>query len=244
MIELFRSLFTPPRHLILLMAAIWLGLTLAEKRAARTRVSAEALNNLAFYGMIAFIVGGRLLYGFGHLEAFLKSPLSLFALNPDLFDPFGGSAAALLTMFIYGQRQKLDLWNTLDALTLLFAVLAIGIGLSHLAAGTAFGQPTDLPWAIHLWNANRHPSQIYEILASLLTFGLVWTLKPNPRSGLLFLSFAALTAAWQLFFGAYRGDSTPIFGNFRLEQVIAWLALAAALGLMEWRHGVESHNIE
>ena len=161
MIELFRSLFTPPRHMILLVAAIWLGLTLAEKRTARTKVSAEALNNLAFYGLIAFAVGGRLLYGLGHIEAFLKSPLSLFALNPDLFDPFGGIAIAALTMLIYGQRQRLDLWDALDALTPLFAVLAIGIGLSHLAAGTAFGKPTNLPWAITMRNANRHPSQIH-----------------------------------------------------------------------------------
>ncbi len=235
MIELFRSLFTPPRHTILLVAAIWLGLSLAEKRAARTKVSAEALNNLAFFGLIAFIVGGRLLYGFGHLEAFLKSPLSLLALSPDLFDPFGGSATALLTMFLYGQRQKLELWNALDALTPLFAVLAIGIGLSHLAAGTAFGKATDLPWAINLWNANRHPSQIYEIAASLLTFGLVWTLQPNPRPGLLFLTFSALTAAWGLFLGAYRGDGTLVFGSFHLEQIVAWVVLAVSFGLYEWR---------
>lgn len=240
MIELFRSLFTPPRHMILLVAAIWLGLTLAEKRAARYKVSAEALNNLAFFGLIAFILGGRILYGFGHLEAFLKSPLSLLALNPDLFDLFGGSAIATLTMLIYGQRQKLDLWNTLDALTPLFAVLAIGIGLSHLAAGTAFGKPTDLPWAINLWSANRHPSQMYEIIASLLTFGLVWTLKPNPRPGLLFLTFSALTAAWGLFLGAYRGDSTLVFGGFHLEQIIAWIVLAMAFGLYEWRRQIDN----
>lgn len=235
MIELFRSLFTPPRHMILLVAAIWIGLSLAEKRSARYKVSAEALNNLAFFGLIAFVVGGRIIYGLGHLEAFLKSPLSLFALDPNLFDLFGGSAVAALTMLIYGQRQKLDLWNALDALTPLFAVLAIGIGLSHLAAGTVFGKPTNLPWAINLWNANRHPSQIYEIIASLLTFVLVWSLKPNPRPGLLFLPFAALTEAWQIFLGIFRGDSILVFGNFHLEQIIAWVVLAAAFGLYEWR---------
>jgi phosphatidylglycerol:prolipoprotein diacylglycerol transferase len=235
MIELFRSLFTPPRHMILVVAAAWFGLALAEKRAARYKVSAEALNNLVFFGMIAFILGGRILFSLGHLDAFLKSPLSLFALNPDLFDALGGSLTAALTMFIYGQRQNLDLWNTLDALTPFFASLAVGLGLSHLAAGTAFGKPTDLPWAINLWNENRHPSQVYEIIASFLTFGLAWFLKPNPRPGLLFLTFAAATAALQLFLGAYRGDSTLVLGSFHLEQVTAWAVLAAAFGLIEWR---------
>lgn len=235
MIELFRSLFTPPRHLILLVAAVWLGQSLAEKRAARHQVSAEALGNLIFYGLLAFILGGRLYYALSHLAAFIKSPLSLFDIGVSLFDPFGGGVAAVLTMLVYGRRQKLDLWNSLDALTPFLAVMAVALGLSHLAAGTAYGRPTDLPWAIPLWNAERHPTQIYESLAALLTFGLVWTLKPTPRPGLLFLTFTALTAGWQLFLGAYRGDVVLFMEKFPLDQVGAWAVLAVSLGLYEWR---------
>ncbi|MEW6242612.1 MAG: prolipoprotein diacylglyceryl transferase family protein, partial [Chloroflexota bacterium] len=103
MLELFRSLFAPPRHLILLVLAAWLGLTLAEKRAARHGVTNEALNNLVFYGLLAFILGGRVSYALAHLSAFSQSPLSLFALNPDLFDSLGGGIAAALAAVIYGQ---------------------------------------------------------------------------------------------------------------------------------------------
>ncbi|MEW6028325.1 MAG: prolipoprotein diacylglyceryl transferase [Chloroflexota bacterium] len=235
MIELFRSLFAPPRHLILLVLAAWLGLTLAEKRAARHGVTNEALNNLVFYGLLTFILGGRVFYALGHISAFSQSPLSLFALNPDLFDSLGGSVAAVLVALIYGQQQKLPLWNTLDTLTPFFAMLAVGISLSHLASGTAFGKPTDLPWAIDLWNAKRHPSQIYELLASLLALGLVWFQRPNPRPGLLFLTFAALSSAMRLFLEAFRGDSAIIFNGIRSAQVLAWVLLAASFALYEWR---------
>lgn len=235
MLELFRSLFAPPRHLILLVLAAWLGLTLAEKRAARHRVITEALNNLVFYGLLAYILGGRVSYALAHLSAFSQSPLSLFALNPDLFDSLGGGIAAVLAAVIYGQRQKLPLWNTLDTLTPFFAMLAVGISLSHLAAGTAFGKPTDLPWAIDLWNAKRHPSQIYELLASLLTLGLIWFQKANPRPGLLFLAFAALSSAARLFLEAFRGDSAILLNGIRVAQVIAWILLATAFALYEWR---------
>jgi phosphatidylglycerol:prolipoprotein diacylglycerol transferase len=114
-------------------------------------------------------------------------------------------------------------------LTPLFATLAIGLSLSHLAAGTAFGSPTDLPWAIELWNATRHPAQIYEFVAALLIFGFVWVRKTDPRPGTLFLAFTALTAASRLFLEAFRGDSILIFGSLRLAQIIAWIVLAAAL---------------
>jgi phosphatidylglycerol---prolipoprotein diacylglyceryl transferase len=165
MLTLFRSLFAPPRHLILLLAALWLGLTLSEKRVGRHGISKDALNNMVYYSLLGYVVGGRVLFVLANLSAFTQSPLSIFSLNIDLFDPMGALATAILVGFVYGQRQNLSLWSTLDALTPLFATLAIGLSLSHLAAGTAFGRPTNLPWGIDLWNAARHPTQIYELIA-------------------------------------------------------------------------------
>ena len=235
MLTLFRNLFSPPRHLILLFISVWIGLAFAEKRSERYGVSKENLNNITFYSLLAFVIGGRLSFVLQNIPAFTKSPFGIISINPDIFDPLGGLAAAILVAFIYGQRRKLLLWNTLDALTPFFAILAIGIGLSHLAAGTAFGKETKLAWGIDLWNATRHPTQIYETLASLLIFGLVWFQKQNPRPGILFLTYAALTAASQLFIQAFRGDSTLTFNGLRQEQVIAWVALVVLFILFETR---------
>jgi len=233
MIETFRSLFAPPRHFILLIAALWVGLSLAEKRSERHGACKEQLNNLTFYALIAYVAGGRLLFALSNLSAFEQSPLSIFSPNPDLFDPSGGLVAALLTALIYGQRQKLQFWGTLDALTPLFAILAIGLHLAHLAAGTAFGSPTTLPWGIDLWNATRHPAQLYELLASLLILGWLWFRKSDSPPGLLFLTFAALTAGARLLLEAFRGDSTLVFGGLRVAQIAAWLTLAVVFFVSE-----------
>ncbi|GAB4459730.1 MAG: prolipoprotein diacylglyceryl transferase [Anaerolineales bacterium] len=233
MIEAFRSLFAPPRHFILLVAALWVGLTLAEKRSERHGVSKEQLNNLTFYALIAYVVGGRLLFALSNLSAFSQSPFSVFSPNPDLFDPTGGLVVAILVALIYGQRQKLQLWGTLDALTPIFAILAIGLHLADLAAGTAFGSPTTLPWGIDLWNAARHPAQLYELLASLLIFGWLWSRKADSPNGLLFLNFTALTAGARLFLEAFRGDSTPVFGGLRLAQIAAWTVLTVVFFVSE-----------
>ena len=229
MIDPFRSLFAPPRHLILLIAALWLGLYLSEKRVGRHGISRDALNNIVFYSILGYIVGGRVLFVLANLSAFTQSPLSILSVNVDLFDPVGALITLFLVGLIYGQRQKLPLWSTLDALTPLFAVLAIGLSLSHLAAGTAFGSPTDLPWGIELWNAIRHPTQIYELIAALLIFGFMWFRKTDTQIGSDFLWLAALTASSHLFLEAFRGDSILIFGGIRLAQLIAWLVLAIAL---------------
>lgn len=229
MINIFRSIFAPPRHLILLVAALWLGLYLAERRVERHGISKDSLNNIVYFSILGFIVGGRVLFALANLSAFTRSPLSIFSVNVDLFDPIGAFVTMILVGFIYGQRQKLPLWSILDALTPLFAVLAIGLHPSHLAAGTAFGSPTNLPWGIDLWSATRHPTQIYELIASLLVFGFIWFRKMDSPPGFDFLLFATLTAGARLFLEAFRGDSTLIFGGFRLAQLIAWIVLALAL---------------
>jgi phosphatidylglycerol---prolipoprotein diacylglyceryl transferase len=235
MLEIFQTLFSPPRHMILLVIAAWLGLTFSEKRAEQHGITKDDLNNVSFYGLLAFVIGGRITYALQNLPAFTKSPLGIFSINPELFDPFGGLAIAFISALIYGQRKQIRFWDMLDALTPFFAVLTIGSGLSHLAAGTAYGKPTGLPWGMDLWNEVRHPTQIYEIIASLLVLGLLWRIKRIPRSGILFLTFSALTAFSQLLILAFRGDSTLILNGLRQEQVIAWVVLAASFVLIEAR---------
>lgn len=242
MISLFRSLFAPPRHFILLIAAVWFGLYLSEKRVERHSVSKDTLNNIVYYGILGYVVGGRVLFVLANLSAFMQSPLSIFSLNPDLFDPLGALFTGLLVGGMYGRRQKLRLWSTLDALTPLFAAMAVGLALSHLAAGTAFGSPTTLPWGIDLWNATHHPTQIYELIASLLTLGFIWFRKTDSSIGSDFLLFAGLMAAARLFLEAFRGDSTLIFGGIRLAQVIAWMLLAIVLFASESIRRVEEIN--
>ena len=241
MLELFRSLFAPPRHLIWLVAALWLGLYLMERRVERHAVSNDALNNLVYYSLLGYLLGGRLFFVMENLSAFSQSPLSIFSIDLDLFDSLAAALTAILVGIVYGQRRRLPLGASLDALTPLFAMLAVGLSLSHLAAGTAFGKPTRLPWGIELWNATRHPSQIYELLAALVVFIWIWFRRPMP-AGDEFILFVALTAGARLFLEAFRGDSTLIFGGIRLAQLIAWTVLAASLVLHEMIRRNEKPN--
>lgn len=234
-LTLFRNFFAPPRHMILLVAAAWIGLTLAEKRSEQSGIRKEDINNLIFYGLVGFVLGGRIAFIAQNASAFIKSPFGIVSINPDLFDPLGGLAAAILVGLIYGQRLGLAFWNTLDALTPFFAVLALGLGLSRLADGTAFGKATSLPWGIELWNETRHPTQIYEALASLVILGLLWFKKQDSTPGLLFLTFACLTAGAQLFIQAFRAEGTFILNGLRQGQVLAWLVLAVCFILIETR---------
>lgn len=240
MLEALQDLLAPPRHMILLVIAAWLGLTLAERRTERHGISKDDLNNITFHSLIALVVGGRLMFIFQNLAVFTKKPLDIVSINPDLFDPFGGIAFAFLAAVIYGQPKRLGFWSTLDALTPFFAVLAVGLGLSHLAEGTIHGTPTNLPWGIEFQGATQHPISLYETFASLLTLVLVWRFKPNPRPGIAFLTFAALTAASQLLIQSFRVNGSLLLEKYHSAQVVAWITLLFCFILLENRLRQES----
>ena len=213
-----------------LLLAFWLGLSLAEKFTVKHGVSANTLNNLVFTGVIAGLIAARFGYVLQFPNAFIQSPLSLFSPNPGLFDPFSAMAGALLGLLVYGQRARLGFWNTLDALTPLLAVMAVGLAIAHIASGEAFGAETSLPWGIELWGARRHPSQFYELIgAAIILLLLVRRAKAEIPAGILFLNFAALTAGMRLFLETFRGDSNLLLGGIRFAQIVAWLVLAVAL---------------
>ncbi|MFN3491237.1 MAG: prolipoprotein diacylglyceryl transferase family protein, partial [Anaerolineales bacterium] len=153
--------------------------------------------------------------------------------NTDVFDAFGGIVTFIIIALIIIQRRKLSFWSSADALTPFFAILTIGLSLSHLAAGTAFGIPTSRPWGIDLWNATRHPTQLYAFIASLLTFSLLWFPKQTLRPGMIFLTFASLTSASQIFLGMFRADLTLMVNGLKQEQVISLIVLIICFVLIE-----------
>jgi phosphatidylglycerol:prolipoprotein diacylglycerol transferase len=228
---------------LLLLAGLWLGLWLAERNANRSGIHSNDLYNLVFVALVSGVIGARLIYAIRYWSSFSASPTNLFSLNPRMLDPWGGLAVALIASLIYGQRKKMPLWPTLDALTPALAVLAVAQGLSHLASGAAFGAITNLAWGIETWGARRHPSQIYEIIATATILGLIWPVRGLIRpkqAGIYFLSFISLSAAARLFLEAFRGDSQILPGGFRSIQIIAWVVLFISLWGISRLNGLQA----
>ncbi len=233
MLDLFRAVFAPPRDLILLVLAGWLGLALTDRRARQSAVGEKAIDTLVGIMAVAFVIGGRVFFLVGHLSAYVSSPVSIVSLNTAAFDMWGGLICSVIAAGAVIQRRGLPAWETLDLLAPFFATLSLGLGLSHLASGAAFGKETAVPWAIFQWGAERHPTQIYELIAETATLCTVWFWRPNRKAGMTFLLWVTLAAASRLILEGFRGDSTLIFGGIRLAQLAAWLIMAAAIVCLE-----------
>jgi len=217
---------------IVLLLGLWIGLVFAERYASQRGQNPNTLYNLVFISLIFGLIGGRITYIFIYIDIFAKNPSSIFSINPDLFDLIGALAIGLIAGYIYCRRKKVELLPILDSLTPLLAVFGIAMAVSNLTSGVSYGAVTDLPWAIELWGANRHPTQIYEIISAVVILIICWPSRKiwkNIYPGVYFLAYLILTAGSKLFMEAYQANSATTFGGFRSVQVVAWLILLISL---------------
>lgn len=219
-----------------LMLGVWLGAWLAERQARRQGRDSDAIASLILVALVGGLLGARLGYVLRHLGAYLADPPGLISPNPATLDGAVGLAVAGATALWYGRRRALPFWATLDLLTPGFAMLMVALGVAHLASGDAFGAPTILPWSISLWDAQRHPSQVYEIASALIVLGM-WRLECSTCGveGLRFLVCCGLSAAARIFLEAFRGDSVIVMEGLRVAQLWALLLLGLCLWAIGWR---------
>lgn len=219
---------------LVLLTGVWVGLSLAEREAARLRLKPDAVYSLAFTGLIAGVIGARLVYVARYFSAYAADPLGIILPNPATLAAAEGFLIGIIAAAIYGARRKLPLRPTLDALAPAIALMMAAIALAHIASGDAFGSPARLPWSVYLWDDYRHPSQIYEWIGALIVLGVWRRLRGRPSfPGFAFLLVVALSATARIFLEAFRGDSLLTVGGIRSAQLWGMASLAASLAAMK-----------
>lgn len=218
---------------LILLAAFWLVAEAAERGAKRLGLRGEVVYSLAFIAALAGLIGARLGYVLEHWAAYQSDPSAIIALNFNTLSPLAGVVTGVVAAYLYARGKGVAHRRLLDALTPGFIVLADGLALADLASGDAYGSPSSLPWAIELWGAARHPTQIYQLIA-VGVIGVIVLKADRPFDGARFAWFVALYAGSRLFIEAFRGDSETIDG-VRTAQVWSLIILLAALfALRQW----------
>ncbi len=218
---------------LLLLGGVWAATLLIERTARRNKINPDFMTNLVFVSLVVGILGARLGYALRFLDLYLAQPGALLALNANTLSPLEGLIAGLLAALVIVQRKRQPLLPILDALTPGLAVFMLAVGLAHIASGDAFGSPSNVPWAVEIWTARRHPSQIYETIAAALILWAILRLESKPGfTGSPFFSLIALHAAARLILEAFRGDSLLLFETLRGAQVVSLCVLLLALAAL------------
>lgn len=199
---------------------IYLTLIVVGKTYKKEQLPEKYLDKLFVYTLLGAIIGARLGHCLFYEWHLLKEPFEFLGItfkygNEYLLKPWrlvaiwegglashGGTIGILTAIFFYHKKvlpEKSLLW-VLDRLVIGVAICGACIRLGNLMNSEIFGYPTTLPWGFmfirsYEWQTLYagqacHPTQIYEMIYCLVTFGLLlwmyWKTNLYKREGIGF----------------------------------------------------------
>jgi phosphatidylglycerol:prolipoprotein diacylglycerol transferase len=196
--------------------------------------------DLAFYLVVAALIGSRILYVIIEYRQYVHNPLGIFKIWEGGLVFYGGFIAAALTGFWFVKKHNLHPWKFAD---LAAPPIAIGHAFGRvgcLGAGCCYGKVTDSPIGIVFTdpkalaplNVPLYPTQIFSSLNELFIFLILITVRPRKKfHGQLFLLWMMLYAVGRFIIEIYRGDPRGQIGPLSSSQAVAIAAFLIAGGL-------------
>ncbi|MCS6966457.1 MAG: prolipoprotein diacylglyceryl transferase [Candidatus Kapabacteria bacterium] len=233
------------------LTAYWLSAAEFRRRGIpKPKDVASSLLLIAFIGGLA---GAKLFHLLEHPQEFLADPLGAI-FSPAGLTFHGGFLVATVGFLLYLRRRRLPLWRIADAIApALILAYGIGRIGCHLAGDGDYGIPTNVPWAVtypngtvptlaHLNPELRrkyeelfpgrpvpedipvHPTPIYEFLACVGVFILLWSLRKSRQhaEGWLFGLYLVLAGLERLLVEFIRLN--PTYWGLSQAQ---WVSLVA-----------------
>lgn len=171
------------------------GYNHVEKMFKRENVDLKWLESLFIYLVVATIVGARL----GHVlfygwDYYSQHPIEILYVWQGGLASHGGVIGIIIAMFIWSKKisKRSILW-VLDRIVVPSILVGALIRFGNLMNSEIYGMQTSLPWGF-IFERNhetvaKHPTQIYESLSYLLTFGVLlymyWKTKARDYQGML-----------------------------------------------------------
>ncbi len=175
---------------VLLGIGFFSGYLVARGMFKREGVDRFVLESYGIWLVIGIVVGGRLghclFYEFDH---YLQHPIEIIkpwqgtlgegAIFTGLngFSSHGWTIGIILTLWINSRIRKVHVLWALDIFAVVVVLAGAFVRIGNLMNSEIVGNATNLPWAFifhRIDSLPRHPAQIYESLAYLLTFILAY----------------------------------------------------------------------
>ncbi len=190
------------------------------------------------------ILGARTLFVLVEYKYYIHQPIEILMIWRGGLVFYGGLIGGSLAFIILARVKKLDLWHLADAMA---PGIALGHALGRLGcffAGSCYGRPTDVPWAVTFTDPNSlargvlgvpvHPTQLYSsAFLFLLSAILIVTGRRRTFRGQVLTTYVLLYGAFRFFIEFYRGDprGEATFLNLTLStgQWISVILVPAAL---------------
>src|SRR3989338_7817505 len=214
----------------------------------RYRFNPDLASSMVAAAAIGGLIGARLLLILEEWNDFIRSPWN-FIFSGAGFSWYGGLLGGALAVTWVVRRHRIP-WLKAADISAPAAALGYGIGRigCFLAGDATWGKVTDVPWGVAFTNAifgwvdpstgvpyppgvKVHPTQIYELIQSLIVFGILWPLRKKTfPPGTIFWLYLVLAGSMRFLVEFWRVN--PVVGLGMTEY--QWISFVLiALGLLQ-----------
>jgi len=210
------------------------------------------LDKLWIYVAVATLIGARLghciFYDWSHYKNHLMEMILPFRFYPEFkfigyqgLASHGAAIGIIVGLWYYSLKisKRSILW-ILDRAVVPIALAGFFIRMGNLMNSEIIGSPTDMPWGFRFIQASgisdpqtpRHPSQLYEAICYLASFGalmfLYWKTNAKDKKGFLFGAFLVLIFTARFFIEFLKENQVP-FENTMTLNMGQWLSIPFVL---------------
>ncbi len=232
--EIFRiGSFAVRWYGLLFASSFFFGYIIMNKIFINENLKEDVLERLTIYMAIGTIAGARI----GHClfyepEYYLKNPAEILMIWHGGLASHGAAIGILTALWIFAKKEKKDYSWILDRIVITVALSGFLIRMGNLMNSEIYGIETTVPWGfVFLRNhevAPKHPTQIYEALAYLaiffLLYKLYWTKKGEHLQGLLISLFLILVFASRFFIEFLKEDQVAFESTMKINMG-QWLSI-------------------
>jgi phosphatidylglycerol:prolipoprotein diacylglycerol transferase len=241
--EIFRIGSFAVRWYGLLFASSFLfGYIIMNRIFKNENLGQEVLDRLTVYMAIGVIVGARL----GHClfyepGYYLSHPVEILKIWHGGLASHGAAIGILIALWLFVRKEKKDYTWVIDRIAIVVALSGFFIRMGNLMNSEIYGVETTVPWGfVFLRNGEtvpKHPTQIYEGLAYLgiffLLYRIYWRKKGEYIQGLLISLILILVFTARFFIEFLKEDQVSFESAMKLNMG-QWLSIPFIIAGFIW----------
>lgn len=175
------------------------------------------MNDLIWYMILGTVLGARLGHCFFYNPSYyLTNPLEILQVWKGGLASHGAAIGILFALYLFTKKKKEYgyLW-VVDRIVITVALAGFFIRMGNLFNSEIIGKPAELPWSfvfVSIDNVPRHPAQLYEAIAYLAVFIILFLFYLRSyaklKSGFFLGLFLVLVFGFRFFVEFVKEDQT------------------------------------
>jgi len=232
-----------------------------KKQFVKHGIDVALMDSLTVYVVLGTLIGARLghclFYDFAYYSQHPLEIILPFTFTPEFkitgfqgLASHGGGIGIMVSLILFCRKFKLKLWFMLDQIALVVPLAGAFIRMGNLMNSEIIGKPADVSWAFVFLKVDtipRHPAQLYEAIAYILIFSLVYLLVSRyPKaSGFYFGMVIFLIFCFRIGVEFIKEDQSAFEAGLLLNmgQILSIPFILTGLVIMYLKRGTPEESV-